>query len=99
MKDCKIGIAQLNPTCGDLSGNLDKVKATLKELSSSADLVVFSFLPLTGYPLLSLAYRKDFLSDCKLVFEELVKYSKDVKAPFLITHLEGERAPLILVYF
>jgi NAD+ synthase (glutamine-hydrolysing) len=27
------------------------------------------------------------------VFEELVKYSKDVKAPFLITHLEGEGAP------
>jgi NAD+ synthase (glutamine-hydrolysing) len=93
MKDFKIGIAQLNPTCGDLSGNLEKVKATLKELSSSADLVVFSFLPLTGYPLLSLAYRKDFLRDCKLVFEELVKYSKDVKAPFLITHLEGEGAP------
>jgi NAD+ synthase (glutamine-hydrolysing) len=93
MKDCKIGIAQLNPTCGDLSGNLDKVKATLKELSSSADLVVFSFLPLTGYPLLSLAYRKDFLSDCKLVFEELVKYSKDVKVPFLITHLEEASAP------
>jgi NAD+ synthase (glutamine-hydrolysing) len=93
MKDLKIGIAQLNTTCGDLSGNLDKVKATLKELSSSADLVVFSFLPLTGYPLLSLAYRKDFLRNCKLVFEELVKYSKDVKAPFLITHLEGEGAP------
>jgi NAD+ synthase (glutamine-hydrolysing) len=93
MKDLKIGIAQLNPTCGDFSGNLKKVKATLKELSPSADLVVFSFLPLTGYPLLSLAYRKDFLKDCKLVFEELVKYSKDVKAPFLITHLEGERAP------
>jgi NAD+ synthase (glutamine-hydrolysing) len=93
MKDFKIGIAQLNPTCGDLSGNLEKVKATLKELSSSADLVVLSFLPLTGYPLLSLAYRKDFLRDCKLVFEELVKYSKDVKAPFLITHLEGEGAP------
>jgi len=93
MKDLKIGIAQLNPTCGDLSGNLEKVKATLKELSSSADLVVFSLLPLTGYPLLSLAYRRDFLKDCKLVFEELVKYSKDVKAPFLITHLEGEGAP------
>jgi NAD+ synthase (glutamine-hydrolysing) len=93
MKDLKIGIAQLNSTCGDLSGNLEKVKATLKELSSSADLVVFSFLPLTGYPLLSLAYRKDFLRDCKLVFEELVKYSKDVKALFLITHLEGEGAP------
>ncbi|MCI4453842.1 MAG: NAD(+) synthase [Thermodesulfobacterium sp.] len=93
MKDLKIGIAQLNPTCGDLSGNLEKVKATLKELSPSADLVVFSFLPLTGYPLLSLAYRKDFLKDCKLVFEELVKYSKDVKAPFLFTHLEGEGAP------
>lgn len=95
MKDFKIGIAQLNPTCGDLSGNLEKVKATLKELSSSADLVVFSFLPLTGYPLLSLAYRRDFLRDCKLVFEELVKYSKDIKAPFLITHLEGADAPNI----
>jgi len=93
MKDFKIGIAQLNPTCGDLSGNFEKVKATLKELSSSVDLGVFSFLPLTGYPLLSLAYRMDFLKDCKLVFEELVKYSKDVKAPFLITHLEGEGAP------
>ncbi len=93
MKDFKIGIAQLNPTCGDFSGNLGKVKATLKELSSSADLVVFSFLPITSYPLLSLSYRKDFLKDCKLVFEELVKYSNDIKVPFLITHLEGTDAP------
>ncbi len=94
MRGLKIGIVQLNTTCGDFFRNLEKVKATLIELSSSAaDLGVFSFLPLTGYPLLSLSHRRDFLKDCKLVFEELLKFSKDIKVPFLITHLEGESAP------
>jgi len=99
MSALRIGIAQINTTCGDFSRNLEKVKATLKELSSYAHLVVFSFLPLTGYPLLSLAYRRDFLKDCRLVFEEFVKFSKDVKVPILITHLEGEGAPNLGLFF
>ncbi|MDP8214357.1 MAG: NAD+ synthase [Candidatus Euphemobacter frigidus] len=44
----KITIAQLNPTVGDITGNLDKVKAALGGTQPDTDLIVFPELFLTG---------------------------------------------------
>ncbi|MDO8289590.1 MAG: NAD+ synthase [Parvibaculum sp.] len=46
-----IALAQLNPTVGDIAGNLKKAVAARREAAmSGADLVVFSELFLAGYP-------------------------------------------------
>ncbi|MFP4005027.1 MAG: NAD+ synthase, partial [Alphaproteobacteria bacterium] len=47
----KIALAQLNPTVGDIPGNLDKLRrARAQAAQAGADLVVFTELFLTGYP-------------------------------------------------
>src|SRR3546814_9819540 len=47
----RIALAQLNPTVGDVAGNLKKAIAARREASlGGADLIVFSELFLAGYP-------------------------------------------------
>jgi NAD+ synthase (glutamine-hydrolysing) len=46
----KIAVGQLNPTVGDIAGNLAKLEAALAGAAGKADLVVFPELFLTGYP-------------------------------------------------
>ncbi|MBL8673899.1 MAG: NAD+ synthase, partial [Rhodospirillales bacterium] len=46
-----IAIAQLNPTVGDVAGNLARIRAARAEAAGQgADIVVFSELVLSGYP-------------------------------------------------
>ena len=46
----KVTLAQLNPTVGDVAGNLRKVMETLAQYGGATDLIVFSELFLVGYP-------------------------------------------------
>ncbi|MDP8236563.1 MAG: NAD+ synthase [Candidatus Erginobacter occultus] len=46
----KIAVGQLNPTVGDIAGNLAKLEAALSGAAGKADLAVFPELFLTGYP-------------------------------------------------
>ena len=57
----KIAIAQLNPTVGDIAGNLEKIKATPGGLKPGIDLLVFPELFLTGSPPLDLLEKTWFI--------------------------------------
>jgi NAD+ synthase (glutamine-hydrolysing) len=57
----KIGLAQINPKVGDISGNLKKILFSLDKLSD-AEIVLFPELCLTGYPPEDLLFNKDFIS-------------------------------------
>ena len=47
----RIALAQLNPTVGDIDGNLAKAEAAVRDAGArGADLVVFPELFATGYP-------------------------------------------------
>jgi len=47
----KITLAQINPTIGDIEGNLIKIKnAILKAISDKSDVIIFPELSLLGYP-------------------------------------------------
>jgi NAD+ synthase (glutamine-hydrolysing) len=46
----RVTIAQLNPTVGDIRGNLERIGEVLEEYCKDSDLVVFSELFLVGYP-------------------------------------------------
>ena len=46
-----IALAQINPTVGDLSGNVERIRAAAKEATKGgADLVVYGELVVSGYP-------------------------------------------------
>ena len=58
----KIGCAQINPTVGDLSGNLEKIAAAYEELSAAgADLVITPELAIAGYPPQDLVFKSRFV--------------------------------------
>jgi NAD+ synthase (glutamine-hydrolysing) len=58
----RIGLAQVNSTVGDLSGNSDKViEWTMRAAEQGARIVVFPEMALTGYPVEDLALRKSFV--------------------------------------
>ena len=74
----KITLAQLNPTIGDIQGNLAKVEKTLSACSKdSPDLVVFSELFLVGYPPRDLLERPSFIARTRGAIEKLLKVSRN----------------------
>ena len=73
----KITLAQLNPTVGDIRGNLAKVKQTLAQCSKdSPDLVVFPELFLVGYPPRDLLERPSFIARTEEAIRELLEVSQ-----------------------
>jgi NAD+ synthase (glutamine-hydrolysing) len=74
----KVTLAQLNPTVGDIRGNLAKVEQTLSLCSKdSPDLVIFPELFLVGYPPRDLLERPSFISRTEAAIEELLKISQN----------------------
>ena len=70
----KIGIAQINSTVGDLTGNFNILRCAYDKLSSDgADLVIFPELALSGYPPRDLLLKKRFGEDCA---EKLNQFAK-----------------------
>jgi NAD+ synthase (glutamine-hydrolysing) len=73
----KIALAQLNPTVGDLAGNLKLMVAALKRASEAgAGLAVFPELYLTGYPPRDLLEKKSFLKAVKAQVAAAVRLTR-----------------------
>lgn len=77
----KVTLAQLNPTVGDISGNLEKLRRTLAQTSAEAELVVFPELFLTGYPPRDLLERPGFIRKTQAALNEVAAISE--KLPHL----------------
>ena len=74
----KITVAQLNPTVGDIDGNLDMLVKTLKgAVKEGADLVVFPELFIAGYPPKDLLERRSFITRIESALEQLGQLSAD----------------------
>jgi NAD+ synthase (glutamine-hydrolysing) len=73
----KITIAQLNPTIGDIQGNLDKATSALqRSAKEEADLLAFPELFLTGYPPLDLLEKNWFINKVEAAVKQLRSVSK-----------------------
>ncbi|MFG1297751.1 NAD+ synthase [Xanthobacter sp. V13C-7B] len=78
-----IAVAQLNPTVGDVSGNLELARRTRDAARlSGADLVVFSELFIAGYPPEDLVLKPSFQAACRKAMEELA--AETVEGPALL---------------
>jgi len=68
----RIGLAQINPTVGDLSGNRDLVLAAYDKLvMKGAEFVVFPELVLCGYPPRDLLLKSRFGDDLETALLEV----------------------------
>lgn len=71
----KVMVAQINPTVGDLAGNLALIQQNvLQAVSSDCGVVVFPELATTGYPPRDLLYSSAFWDDHKKVIDKLFAF-------------------------
>ena len=74
----RIAMAQLNPTMGDLAGNLALVRQARAEAAAAgADLVVTTELVMVGYPPEDLVLKQAFQDDAALAIRDLAADTGD----------------------
>ncbi len=70
----RVALAQVNPTVGDIDGNVDLVALwTAHAVAQGAHLVVFPEMVLTGYPIEDLALRRSFVDAARTATDGLAR--------------------------
>ena len=88
----KIGLAQLNPTVGDLRGNQRRILDAYRELTArGAKLVLTPELALTGYPPQDLVFKSRFVPLNLEVLDELHREVGDV--PLVVGFIDVNTGP------
>jgi len=81
----KIALAQINPTVGDFTGNLEKIiAASRRAAAQGARLTVFSELVLCGYPPADFLEKPSFLARCRAAVDELAAATRDLQTAVLV---------------
>ncbi len=79
-----ITIAQVNPTIGDLKGNLDIIRHARDAAPPHSNLIVFPELVTTGYPPEDLLLKQSFLNDVDDLIATLVEESRGRPTAMLV---------------
>jgi NAD+ synthase (glutamine-hydrolysing) len=75
----RIGLAQMNPSVGDLPGNLEKMRSiTLEAKRKGMQLLAFPELMLCGYPPEDLLLKPRFLQDCETALGKAAAFAKGI---------------------
>jgi len=70
----RIGLAQINPTVGDIKGNTRRIIRWLeKARKQDVDIVAFPELAICGYPAEDLLLRDRFLDDCEAAMRRITE--------------------------
>ncbi|MEW6001680.1 MAG: NAD+ synthase [Nitrospirota bacterium] len=79
MRTLRIALAQIDPTVGDLLGNVSKIVYYLeKAREADADIVAFPELSITGYPPEDLLLKPQFIEDNLYALKEVQEKSGDI---------------------
>ena len=80
----KIALAQIDPTVGDFTGNLNKIVAASERAAAlGARLTVFSELAICGYPPADFLEKPSFIARCRSAVEELAEATAKLKTAVL----------------
>ncbi len=91
MQTMRIGIAQINTTVGDISGNTKRIIEAYQQLcGEGADLVVFPELVITGYPPRDLLFKRRFVPDNEAALLEIARHTENI--PILLGFVETNSA-------
>ena len=92
MTTIRLALAQINPTVGDLSGNLEKIMSFVSIAKrSEADVVAFPELSVTGYPPEDLLLKPQFVKENIEATAEIAKKSGNIATVFGFVDFHGER--------
>lgn len=90
----KIALAQLNPTVGDLSGNVRLVEQAFTQAEAAgAELLVCSELIISGYPPKDLLLREGFAAACDRAVEKLASRTAGSRLALLVGHPSARGLP------
>ena len=79
LRRTRIGIAQINPTVGDLRANTDKILHSMaKAKQRSVDLLTFPELAITGYPPEVLSSKPQFLKQTQESLRQIIEQSSGI---------------------
>jgi NAD+ synthase (glutamine-hydrolysing) len=88
MRSLRLALAQMNPTVGDLPGNVDRIIALVHEAQDQqADVVAFPELAITGYPPEDLLLKGQFLAEADQQLERIATACADVVVVVGVPHL------------
>jgi len=80
----KIALAQINPTVGDFTGNIEKIVAASRRAAAlGARLAVFSELAICGYPPADFLEKPSFLARCRTAVDELAEATRELPTAVL----------------
>ena len=89
----RIAQAQINPTVGDLNGNVEKIVHWVERAKDiGADIVTFPELALCGYPPEDLLMKCGFLDDNMTALEGLIPRCSGITSLVGFPHLENGKA-------
>jgi len=75
----RLGMAQINSTVGDLSGNTKKILRYIDEAKAlGVDLLTFPELAITGYPPEDLLLKPQFIKQNQECLKEIVRHTSDI---------------------
>jgi NAD+ synthase (glutamine-hydrolysing) len=75
----KVLVAQLDPTIGDFSGNVQKIiQALTYACAEKVDIVLFSELTICGYPPEDLVLHDYFVTSCEDALQKILPYTKEL---------------------
>ncbi|MCP9462837.1 MAG: NAD+ synthase, partial [Nitrospira sp.] len=79
MRSFRIAMVQMNPTVGDVDGNVRRIAGWLREAKrAGADLVAFPELAICGYPPEDLLLKPKFLRENRRALQEIVRLGRGV---------------------
>ena len=92
MSKLRIALAQINPTVGDLTGNVLKIKKFIKKAEDvNSDIVVFPELSITGYPPEDLLLKSHFIEDNVKAAKEVAKHTSNIIAIYGFVEKENNK--------
>jgi NAD+ synthase (glutamine-hydrolysing) len=75
----RVGIAQINSTVGDLSGNTKKIMESIDQAKSlGVDLLTFPELAITGYPPEDLLLKPQFIKQNRESLDKIIEHSSGI---------------------
>jgi NAD+ synthase (glutamine-hydrolysing) len=75
----RVGIAQINSTVGDLSGNTKKIVQSIDQAKSlGVDLLTFPELAITGYPPEDLLFKPQFIKQSRESLNKIIEHSSNM---------------------
>jgi NAD+ synthase (glutamine-hydrolysing) len=79
LNNIRVGIAQINSTVGDLSGNTKKIVQSIDQAKSlGVDLLTFPELAITGYPPEDLLLKPHFIRQNKQCLDKITEHTSDM---------------------